>query len=75
MGGTCLRNRTYPYNCPSDEVPRTEAGENEMTDMKTFLPVADADCQWKHFQYQGHLKVAWEKQDNREGEMDLGKDK
>ena len=74
MGGTLSRNRTCPHNCPTDEVSRTEAGEYQMTDMKTFLPVADAvgQRQGHHsdFEHQGHFRVAWEKHDNLEVEME-----
>ena len=74
MGGTLSRNRTYPYNCPPDEVARTGVGEYQMIDMKIFLRVTDAGRQRKHhhsdFQRQGHRKVAWGKQDNHEVEME-----
>ena len=54
---------------------RTEAGENQMTDMnKVFLRVTDAGGERKHhhldIEHQGHLKVAWEKHDNLQGEME-----
>ena len=53
----------------------TEAGENQITDMnKVFLSVADAGSERKHHhpdnEHKGHLKVAWEKHDNLEVEME-----
>ena len=75
MGGTWSRKRIYPHDCSPDEVSRTAAGEYQMTDMNNlFLPVADAVGQRQDhhsdFEHQGHLRVAWEKHDNLEVEME-----
>ena len=47
---------------------------NLHSDMQIFLPVADAGRQRKHhhsdIEHQGHLKLAWEKQDYHHVEME-----
>ena len=64
-----------PLPCMAHYEKQTEAGENQITYMnKVFLPVADADRQRQHhhsdFEHQRLLKVAWDKQDNHEVEME-----